>query len=76
MIVQCDKCKMFYDDQFRYITCNHDTFSANDGQNNFTFYDKSWYSKEMPQRFINPMIIGEQSEAEKYEEWLNANRIK
>lgn len=46
MIVQCEECKLKYDDEFRIITCPHDTFLANDGQNNFKHYTHSYLEKK------------------------------
>lgn len=66
MIAQCEKCKMYYDDQFRWTTCDHDTFLANDGQNNSRHYLESWYHVRLPS----------ENETIKYKEFLNANRIK
>lgn len=38
MIVKCEKCGKRFEDEFRRTICPHDTFLANDGQNNFTIY--------------------------------------
>lgn len=40
MIVTCEVCKKFYDDEFRDTQCPHDTFSANDGHNNFKHHPR------------------------------------
>lgn len=55
MIVQCEKCQRFYDDEFRTTDCNHRPFWANDGMNNFEFYPESYYSDVAPPRdYVNP----------------------
>jgi hypothetical protein len=41
MIIQCQKCKMFFDDEFRTTICPHDTFPANDGNNSFAHHPES-----------------------------------
>lgn len=46
MVVECEKCKLFYDDEFRITTCPHDTFLANDGENNFKHYPESYLEKK------------------------------
>jgi hypothetical protein len=48
MIVQCKDCKKYYDDQFRYTICPHDTFLANDGRNNFMYHEDSYLSDKKP----------------------------
>ena len=35
MIVKCQKCNRYFDDEFRTTICPHNAFSANDGNNNF-----------------------------------------
>ena len=52
MIIQCNKCKMYYDDQFRLTICPHNTFSANDGWNYFRHYPESWYHVQPPLEFV------------------------
>lgn len=42
MIVKCDVCYRYFDDEFRMTICPHDTFAANDGNNNFAHHPKSW----------------------------------
>lgn len=78
MIVKCDQCAKFYDDQFRNTDCPHDTFLANDGQNNFKYYPESWLALHMPRRgFYCPSFqAGGQSEHDKYQEWLEKNKVK
>lgn len=48
MIVQCALCGCYYDDEFRLTFCPHDTFSANDGNNNFAHYKDSYISCPSP----------------------------
>lgn len=64
MIVKCEECSKHFDDEFRDTTCPHNTFLANDGQNNFKHYPKSYLSSEP---------LGEQTS---YQNWLNENKIK
>ena len=47
MIVQC-QCLMYFDDEFRSTICPHETFSANDGKNNFQHYPRSYLSPRPP----------------------------
>lgn len=46
MIVKCQKCKASYDDAFRVTICPHNTFLANDGDNNFNHHPKSYISTD------------------------------
>ena len=48
MIVQCDSCKRYFDNEFRLTYCPHDTFAANDGENNFAHHSESYLSSEAP----------------------------
>jgi hypothetical protein len=48
MIVQCEKCQKYFDDQFRWTICPHETFSANDGQNNFAHHPESFLGDGSP----------------------------
>ncbi len=48
MIVQCPKCRMYYEDSYRWTICPHQTFAANDGANNFAYHDESYLDKEPP----------------------------
>ena len=48
MIVQCDSCKRYFDNEFRLTYCPHDTFAANDGKNNFAHHPESYLSSEAP----------------------------
>lgn len=45
MIVQCPTCFALFDDEFRLTICPHDTFAANDGQNNFAHHPESYLSE-------------------------------
>jgi hypothetical protein len=47
MIVQCEKCKRRYDDEFRDTGCPHKTFAANDGDNNFSHHPESYLSDDL-----------------------------
>jgi hypothetical protein len=42
MIVGCLNCGRDYDDEFRWSICPHETFAANDGQNNFEHHPESY----------------------------------
>lgn len=48
MIIQCEECNKYYDDEFRNTSCPHDTFLANDGQNNFKHYPQSYLGNDKP----------------------------
>lgn len=75
MIVKCPSCPKFFDDQFRTTICPHDTFSANDGWNNFKHYPESWLADSEPKRTVTDMLV-EVSEHDAYEHWLAENRVK
>lgn len=45
MIVKCLDCNAYFDDEFRSYVCPHDTFAANDGNNNFAYHDDSYLSR-------------------------------
>jgi hypothetical protein len=59
MIVQCQKCLKYFDDEFRNTDCHHDTFGANDGLNNFKHY---------PESYLSDRPLGEGTS---YQNWLN-----
>jgi len=42
MIVTCKKCGSRFDDEFRLTFCPHETFAANDGQNNFRHHPEAY----------------------------------
>lgn len=46
MIALCRTCRAAYDDEYRTTICPHETFAANDGQNNFAHHPESYISKE------------------------------
>lgn len=48
MIVQCPTCQKYYDDEYRYTFCPHESFAANDGRNNFTVHTDSYLHTEAP----------------------------
>lgn len=48
MIVLCEKCKKRFDDEFRLTFCPHDTFAANDGENNHRHYPESYLENGVP----------------------------
>lgn len=73
MIVQCCKCSKWFDDEFRNTECDHDTFLANDGQNNFQHYPESWYSSHSPNKTIGWQE--DESEHTKYNKFREDNKI-
>lgn len=43
MIVTCTRgCGRRFDDEFRWTICPHETFAANDGQNNFAHHPEAF----------------------------------
>lgn len=78
MIIQCEQCSKYYDDEFRNTSCPHNTFSANDGQNNFKHYPDAWLSDRFPKRgFSDPAFEhGHASEHDKYQAWRDNNKVK
>jgi hypothetical protein len=48
MIVRCDKCGKYLDDEYRSTLCPHDAFPANDGTNNFRVHDDAYLADEPP----------------------------
>jgi len=48
MIIKCSVCGKYLDDEFRTTICPHETFSANDGNNNFAHHPESYLSLEKP----------------------------
>jgi hypothetical protein len=50
MIVQCFVCQRKFDDEFRTTICPHETFPANDGENNFEHHPESHLDPYRPRR--------------------------
>ena len=48
MIVLCDGCGMWYDDEYRWTICPHQTFAANNGNNNFVHNDQAYIGAAHP----------------------------
>lgn len=48
MIVKCTSCLMWFDDSYRFVYCPHDTFAANDGENNFRHHPESYCDSRDP----------------------------
>lgn len=48
MIVHCNQCTMWFDDEFRSTLCPHAAFPANDGNNNFQVHEDAYLSKDPP----------------------------
>jgi hypothetical protein len=46
MIVTCQKCQARFDDEYRWTICPHETFAANDGQNNFAHHPESYLTAD------------------------------
>lgn len=46
MIVQCQACRMFFEDEYRFTFCPHEAFLANDGRNNFAVHHEAYLSPE------------------------------
>jgi hypothetical protein len=44
----CPNCDTRYDDTFRLTICPHETFAANDGQNNFSHHPESFIVENSP----------------------------
>lgn len=42
MIVLCKSCDLHFDDEYRTTICPHQTFAANDGENNFAHHPNSY----------------------------------
>lgn len=53
MIVRCQECKVYFDDEFRRTNCPHHTFPVNDGDNHFRHYPEAYLSELAP----NPVNI-------------------
>lgn len=50
MIVQCPKCRVWFEDVYRSTICLHSAFLANDGQNNFTVHENAYLSTQPPRK--------------------------
>lgn len=48
MIVQCQRCKMWFEGCYRSTLCPHRAFPANDGSNNFEVHENSWLDVNPP----------------------------
>lgn len=68
MIIKCLECNKYFDDEFRTTSCPHDTFSANDGKNNFKHYPGAWLNDK-------PAIQGT-AQYREYKEWLDKSKIR
>lgn len=53
MIIRCEKCAMYFDDEYRTTICFHDAFPANDGRNNFRVNESAYLDSEPPQEMLN-----------------------
>lgn len=54
MIVKCEKCLMWFEDQFRSTVCPHAAFPANDGENNFIVHNDAYLEEVPPERLGEP----------------------
>lgn len=48
MVVKCERCHRFFDDEYRSTLCPHDAFPANDGRNNFAVHNDSYLAAQPP----------------------------
>ncbi len=48
MIVQCESCQKWFEDESRTYICPHPAFPANDGKNNFTVDEDAYLSEVEP----------------------------
>ena len=48
MIVQCEKCGAYFEDEYRLTTCPHLAFNANDGYNNFAVHEDAYLDVNPP----------------------------
>jgi len=48
MIVQCDKCNLYFEDCLRSTLCPHRAFPANDGNNNFAVHEDAYLDPLSP----------------------------
>jgi hypothetical protein len=48
MIVRCQRCSFYFDDEFRWAYCPHGTFPANDGRNHFAHHPESYLDPHPP----------------------------
>lgn len=53
MIVDCLKCRMRFEDEYRSTVCPHAAFPANDGHNNFKVHDDAYLWPLVTQEEIN-----------------------
>lgn len=51
MIVQCALCSPYFDDEFRWTICPHETFLANNGSNSFAHHPESYLSEFAPHSY-------------------------
>lgn len=42
MIVYCEVCERYFEDEFRSTVCPHNAFPANDGDNNFAIHEGTY----------------------------------
>jgi hypothetical protein len=69
MIVTCPDCRVRFDDAYRWTICPHETFAANDGQNNFAHHPEAHLSPPttaaLPQsENLSPQVNGGLSQKE------------
>lgn len=48
MIVRCEDCLLYYEDEHRSTICPHAAFPANDGRNNFVTHNDAYLSETPP----------------------------
>lgn len=62
MIIKCEDCVMWFDDEYRSTECPHRAFPANDGHNNFKAHDDAYLSSTPPVLTINEEAHGHHDE--------------
>lgn len=56
MIVQCGKCNLYLDDEFRTTVCPHKAFNANDGANHFRVVEESYLGAARVERCTKTIV--------------------
>ncbi len=73
MVVTCPKCGARFEDEYRTWVCPHDTFAANDGQNNFAHHPEALLA--LPPQPLAPqdlLRLGAFTVAEEHSEGVEA----
>lgn len=56
MIFICSKCEHRFDDEFRTTICPHETFAANDGNNNFAHHLESVLEPAFNEQLVSDAV--------------------